>query len=82
MAAIFAGYALATTSILFIEQLLSPFSGQYQALHSGLLLSFLIYSGAVMWVFSVASAKRAWFGLIKSNVILIILTWVLIQVNK
>lgn len=82
MAAIFAGYALATTSTLFINQLLTPASGKYQALHSGLLLSFLVYACAVMWVFSVSTAKHAWIGLIKLNIILMVLTWVLVQINN
>jgi hypothetical protein len=82
MAAIFAGYALATASILFIDQLLTPVSGKYQALHSGLMLSFLVYACAVMWVFSVTTATRAWLGLIKLNVMLIVLTWVLVQIGQ
>ena len=82
IAAIFAGYALATASALFIEQLLTPLSGKYQGLHTGLLLSFLVYSGAVIWVFSVDSAKRAWLGLFTANIILIVLTWILLQINN
>jgi hypothetical protein len=82
MAAIFAGYALATTSTLFINQLLTPVAGKYQALHSGLLISFIVYACAIMWVFSVTTAKRAWVGLIKLNIILIILTWALVQISN
>jgi len=82
MAAIFAGYALATTSSLFFGQLLIPSLGVYQALHIGMLLSFLIYACAAMWVFTVSTAKKAWFGLISLNLILMALTWVIMQVNS
>ena len=82
MAAIFAGYALATTSSLFLGQLFLESVGIYQALHIGMLLSFLIYTCAVMWVFSVSSAKKAWGGLIGLNIIFVLLTWLLMQVNS
>ncbi|MGV2872710.1 hypothetical protein [Colwellia sp. E150_009] len=82
MAAIFAGYALATTSSLFFGQLLLQSMGEYQAFHIGLLLSFLIYSCGAMWVFSVSTAKKAWGGLISLNLIFMALTWLLIQVNS
>jgi hypothetical protein len=82
MAAIFAGYALATTSSLFFGQLLLQSLGEYQAFHTGLLLSFLIYACAAMWVFAVSTAKKAWFGLISLNLILMALTWVIMQVNN
>ena len=82
IAAIFAGYALATSSALFIGQLLIQATDEYQAIHIGLMLSFVVYVGAVIWVFSVSSAKRAWLGLISLNVIFLLLTWLLKQVNN
>lgn len=82
IAAIFAGYALATSSSLFITQLLVQATDKYQATHIGLMLGLLIYAGAVIWVFSVSSAKRAWLGLIALNVIFLLLTWLLKQVNN
>ncbi|MEI6894543.1 MAG: hypothetical protein V5789_07900 [Colwellia sp.] len=82
VAAIFAGYALATTSTLFFGQLLLTSVGKYEAVHIGMLLSFPIYACAAMWVFSVASAQKAWIGLIKLNVILMIFTWLLVQANS
>jgi hypothetical protein len=82
LAATFGGYILATSSTLFFGQLLLQSAGKYQALHTGMLLSFLIYACAAMWVFSTATAKRAWLGLIQLNFALILLTWLLMQVNS
>lgn len=82
LAATFGGYMLATSSALFFGQLLLQSGGKYQALHTGMLLSFLIYACAAMWVFSTATAKRAWLGLIQLNIVLILLTALLMQVNS
>lgn len=79
LAAIFGGYALATSSALFIGQLLSSSAGKYQAIHIGLLLSFLVYACAAMWVFSASNAAKAWIGLIKWNLIFVLGTWLLMQ---
>jgi len=77
LAATFGGYVLATSSSLFIGKLLLPTLGANQAIHIGLLLSFLVYACAAMWVFSVSSAGKAWLGLIKFNLSLVVLTWLL-----
>lgn len=82
IAATLGGYTLATSSSLFFGQLLLQSAGKYQALHTGLLLSFLIYACAAMWVFATPTAKRAWIGLFKLNFALIVLTGLLMQVNS
>ncbi|MFT4724800.1 MAG: hypothetical protein ACJA0T_000267 [Colwellia sp.] len=82
LAATFGGYILATSSALFFGQLLLLSTDKYQALHTGMLLSFLIYACAAMWVFSTFTAKRAWLGLIQLNIAIILLTWLLMQVNS
>lgn len=82
IAAVFGGYLVASVSTLFIGQLLFSSSGKYQAFHTGLMLSFLIYACAAMWVFSVATAKSAWFGLLATSGVLAIVTWLLMQVNS
>ena len=69
VAAMFGGYALATSSSLLLGQLLGELAGKYQAIHISLMLSFLVYACVVMWVFSVNSAKKAWLGLIAANVL-------------
>ena len=35
-----------------------------QAVLAGMLMSFAVYTGAVVWVFAVRSARRAWTGLL------------------
>ena len=82
VAAIFGGYALATSSSLLIGQLLGELVGRYQAVHISLMLSFLLYACVVMWVFSVNTAKKAWSGLIVANVLCLALTWALMHLVK
>jgi len=79
LAATLGGYALATSSALFIGQLLLSSAGKYQAIHIGLLLTFLVYACAAMWVFSVSNATKAWIGLIKWNLAFLLGTWLLMQ---
>ena len=61
VAALFGGYALAALSSVAVLAL--PIS-RPQAVLSGMLASFAIYAAAVIWVFAVRSALRAWVGLI------------------
>ncbi len=60
LTAIFGGFALANTSGIVLTYLL-PFS-KVNALTTALLLSFAIYAGAVMWVFSHRSMTKALGG--------------------
>lgn len=60
-AALFGGYALA--ALCSIAALALPIDGR-QAVFTGMLASFLLYAGAVVWVFAVRSAWRAWLGLL------------------
>ncbi|CQR84316.1 Protein of unknown function [Paracoccus aminovorans] len=60
VAALFGGYALA--ALVSVAALALPMPGP-DAVFTGMLLSFLIYAGAVVWVFAVRSARRAWAGL-------------------
>jgi hypothetical protein len=61
VAALFGGYALAALSSVAVLAL--PMS-KVQAVIAGQLASFLVYAGAVIWVFAVRSAPKAWTGLI------------------
>lgn len=61
LAALFGGYVLA--ALCSIAALALPIDGR-QAVFTGMLASFLLYAGAVVWVFAVRSAWRAWIGLI------------------
>jgi ABC-type polysaccharide/polyol phosphate export permease len=69
VAAIFGGYALAALSS--VAPLALPMS-RPQAVLTGMLASFLIYTGAVIWVFAVRSAWRAWVGLLVAAVPLLL----------
>ena len=72
MAALFGGYALAALSS--VAALALPLS-KPQAVLTGMLASFAIYAGAVIWVFAVRSALKAWAGLIIVAVALAPLAW-------
>ena len=72
MAALFGGYALAALSSVAVLAL--PMS-KPQAVLTGMLASFAIYAGAVIWVFAVRSALKAWVGLIIVAVPLLPLAW-------
>ena len=61
VAALFGGYALAALASVAVLAL--PMS-KPQAVLTGMLASFLIYTGAVIWVFAVRSAWKAWAGLL------------------
>lgn len=59
--AIFGGYALANITAILLSYLLPM--PKSDAVMTGVLLSFAIYTGAIMWVFSVRSIHKAWMGL-------------------
>lgn len=61
-AAALGGYALATTlSILLSRMLPVP---RAEAVMTGMLISFAVYAGAILWVFATRTASRAWCGLL------------------
>jgi hypothetical protein len=72
VAALFGGYALAALSSVAVLAL--PLS-KPQAVLTGMLASFLIYAGAVIWVFAVRSALKAWAGLLIAAAPLLPLAW-------
>jgi len=61
VAAIVGGYGLAA---LFSVAVLALPMTRAQAVLTGQLASFALYAGAVVWVFAVRSALRAWVGLL------------------
>ena len=71
-AALFGGYALAALSSVAVLAL--PLS-KPQAVLTGMLASFAIYAGAVIWVFAVRNALKAWAGLLIVAVPLLPLAW-------
>jgi hypothetical protein len=72
VAALFGGYALA--GLASVAVLALPMS-KPQAVLTGMLASFAIYTGAVVWVFAVRSAGRAWAGLLVAAAPLALAAW-------
>lgn len=60
VAAVFGGYALA--ALTSVATLALPIT-KPQAVLTGMMLSFVVYTAAVIWVFAAPSARRAWAGL-------------------
>lgn len=72
VAALVGGYALA--ALFSVAVLALPLS-RPQAVLTGMLASFAIYAGAVIWVFAVRSALKAWAGLLIVAAPLVPLAW-------
>ncbi len=72
VAAVFGGYALAALSSVAVLAL--PLS-KPQAVLTGMLASFAIYAAAVIWVFAVRTARKAWIGLMIVAAALVLLAW-------
>lgn len=72
VAAVLGGYALAAVASVAAVSL--PMATP-DAVLAGMLASFLIYAGAVVWVFAVRSAGRAWAGLAVASVPLVLAAW-------
>ena len=72
VAALVGGYALA--ALFSVAVLALPLS-KSQVVLTGMLASFAIYAGAVIWVFAVRSALKAWAGLLIVAVPLLPLAW-------
>lgn len=72
VAAVLGGYALAAlTSLAAVALPLRP----SEAVFTGMMLSFLVYATAVVWVFAVRSAWRAWGGLLLVALALLPAVW-------
>jgi uncharacterized SAM-binding protein YcdF (DUF218 family) len=70
--AIFGGYALA--ALTSVATLALPMS-KPQAVLTGMLASFIVYACAVIWVFAVRSALRAWTGCVIAALPLLLAAW-------
>lgn len=69
VAAVFGGYALA--ALASVAALALPID-RAQAVLTGMLASFAVYAAAVVWVFAVRSARRAWAGLVVVALVLLV----------
>jgi uncharacterized SAM-binding protein YcdF (DUF218 family) len=72
VAAMFGGYALA--ALTSVAMLAWPMD-RAQAVLTGMLLSFIVFACAVIWVFAVRSARRAWAGLLIAVAPLLLAAW-------
>ena len=61
VAAVLGGYALA--ALTSVATLALPME-RGEAVLTGMMLSFIVYAIAVIWVFAASSALRAWAGLL------------------
>ena len=61
VAAVLGGYALA--ALTSVATLALPME-RGEAVLTGMMLSFIVYAAAVIWVFAASSALRAWAGLL------------------
>lgn len=73
VAAIAGGYAFATILAIFVSRVL-PMT-RAAAVMTAMLLSFLFYAAAVLWVFAARSARMAWLGLLVPAVVFGALAW-------
>ncbi|MGB6102601.1 MAG: DUF3649 domain-containing protein [Pusillimonas sp.] len=72
IAALFGGYALA--ALASVAAVALPVS-RSEAVLTGMLASFAVYACAVVWVFAVRSAWRAWAGLLAAALPLGLAAW-------
>jgi len=77
LAALIGGYALSNSAAILLAALVP--GGRAEAVTWALLASFLVYTGAVLWVFSVRSPWRAWLGLLLPAGVCALLAWFLMQ---
>jgi hypothetical protein len=74
-AAIVGGYALASACAVFLAAVL-PMS-RAEAVATGSMAAFAVYTGAVVWVFAASSPGRAWWGLLLPAAVLGAAGWLL-----
>lgn len=74
-AAILGGYALATLFSIALAGL--PAVHRADSVLAALLLSFAIYTAAILWAFAARSAWFAWLGLLVPAVLSGVLIWLL-----
>ena len=60
VAAVIGGYLLANLVAILLSYLLGSHA---DAVITGMLVSYLIYAGIVLWVFAASTARRAWIGI-------------------
>lgn len=76
-AAVFGGYALASAFSALLALTLPM--AQHEATAMALVLSFLWYALAIIWVFHARSVTRAWVGMVVPAAVLTLLCWLLMR---
>ncbi|MEW5056228.1 MAG: hypothetical protein AB1Y25_01250 [Cycloclasticus sp.] len=71
IAAIIGGYVLANLCSILLSYLLP--TSQADAVLTGMLFSFLIYAGVVIWVFAAKTTRQVWTGIVLSCLICTVL---------
>lgn len=67
-AAILGGYALASAATIFLAAIL-PLP-RAEAVLASTLLSFAIYTSAIIWVYAEHNIRRVWWGLLGASAVL------------
>ena len=62
LAAVVGGYAAANAVAVGLAQIMPMSRGD--AVMTGILLTYLVYGAAVVWVFAARSARQAWLGIL------------------
>lgn len=75
LAAAFGGYALTSAATVLLA-LIWP-APKAQSVLWGTMLSFAVYTTAVIWVFTTRSARRAWIGMLAGAAVCAGLAWLL-----
>ena len=65
LAAVVGGYAAANVVAVGVAQVLPMSRGD--GVMTGILLTYLVYATAVVWVFAARSARRAWLGILLTS---------------
>ena len=71
------GYALTSAATIFLA-MVWPLP-KAQAVMAATMVSFVLYAVVVIWVFSVASARRAWIGVIGATLVLSVIDWLMLS---
>jgi len=67
-AALVGGYMLAAAAGIFLGGVLPGSRGT--SVLTGTMVSFVVYAGAIIWVFAMRRPARAWVGLVLASVVL------------
>lgn len=78
LAALLGGYLLANAAAVLLARLLYRIAmSRADGVVTAVMISFLIYVGAVVWSFAARSATRAWLGLLSTAGICAVVAWLL-----